>query len=401
MVWSPNWAGCGAFCLLCGALAGCASPGPPSPPSLNLPEIPAASTLSATRVGSAVIVRWTTPERTTDRLLIKGPVEAEICRDVVNDPTLAARTSAMNPPEASPSAGGKPCAPVVATAVAQSGKAGEATDMLPAQLASGMPRLLAYRVQLKNAAGRTAGPSASIYAAAGDALAPLKDFRAHLSKAGAVLEWTPEAESHGETVELQRTATDPRQQNRKPGSVSEALSGQKEPAEVHLQAGNGAGADPGGTVDRSVEIGHTYRYVASRVRTVSVGGEQLEVRSAPSAAVMVPVADVFPPDAPEGLVAVPGFTGEGPAAHAVIDLSWEPNDEPRVAGYRVYRRAVTEAAAAGPWQRVSGEQPLAEAAYRDTDVSPGQRYAYRVTAIGLNGLESEASHDAEETATAP
>src|SRR5579863_10782647 len=44
-------------------LAGCASPGPPLPPSLKLPEV-VSSGLTATRVGDEVRLHWTTPART-------------------------------------------------------------------------------------------------------------------------------------------------------------------------------------------------------------------------------------------------------------------------------------------------------------------------------------------------
>jgi len=44
---------------------------------------------------------------------------------------------------------------------------------------------------------------------------------------------------------------------------------------------------------------------------------------------------------------------------------------------------------------------VAMAAYRDTDVIAGRRYAYRVTAVGLNGQESARSTEAAETAATP
>lgn len=384
---------------ICCVLAGCASPGPPLPPTLNLPEIPAWSSVSAARVGPAVVVRWMTPERTTDRLLIKGPVQAEICREVIS----AAHATALaggTPPARRAEAGSGPCSPVVAKAVAEPGKAGETNDMLPPQLASGPPQLLAYRVQLKNAVGRTAGPSVTVYAAAGDAPPPIENFRAHPSKAGAVLEWLPEHGGLDDTVELQRTAMDPIQQKRQPESVSGTLSGTKEPTEVRLRTDIASGQDLGGTIDPTAQIGHIYRYIASRIRTVSIGGKPLEVLSAPSDPATMQIADAFPPEIPQGLVVVPGFMGEGSAARPVIDLSWEPNDEPRVAGYRVYRSIVGDGVSER-WQRIGSQEPLQTAAYRDVGVLPGQRYAYRITAIGVNGLESGPSDTAAETVAAP
>jgi len=285
---------------------------------------------------------------------------------------------------------------VVAKASAQPDGAGEAVDVLPAELASGLPRLLAYRVQLKNAAGRTAGPSDEIFAAAGDAPAPLASFRGHDAKGGVVLEWTALAGSSGDTVQLERTGSEVGEKT-KPKDPGALLSAPKEPGEVRLRAGDNTGSDPGGVVDRSAEIGHSYSYTAWRVRTVEAGGQKLEVRSTSSPVVTAKVEDVFAPDAPAGLVAVPGFMGEGDAAWPAIDLSWEPNDEPRVAGYCVYRRDGGEATS-GEWRPVSGEKLLPVAAYRDSDVIAGRRYAYRVTAVGVNGMESAPGNEAAETA---
>jgi fibronectin type 3 domain-containing protein len=91
---------------------------------------------------------------------------------------------------------------------------------------------------------------------------------------------------------------------------------------------------------------------------------------------------------------VPGFEGE--QQRPLIDISWEPDVEPRVAGYRVYRRDTGDAA----WQRV-GPELVTGAAYRDATVAAGHRYAYRVTAVSTAGNESGPSGEAAETAPTP
>jgi hypothetical protein len=166
----------------------------------------------------------------------------------------------------------------------------------------------------------------------------------------------------------------------------------------------------GGTVDRTAQIGHAYRYTAQRVRSVQLAGQRLEVRSLLSAEVTVAMLDVFPPDAPVGLVAAPGFAGgpttgqnAGPATgeqaqRPAIDLSWEPEMEPRIAGYRVYRRDL-ESGAPNAW-RLLDTEVVPEAAYRDLGVTAGQRYAYRVTAVSDAGKESAPCEEVVETAAA-
>jgi fibronectin type 3 domain-containing protein len=114
-------------------------------------------------------------------------------------------------------------------------------------------------------------------------------------------------------------------------------------------------------------------------------GKSLEIRSEPSAPVDLVVLSVFPPETPAGLIAAPAYTELGKPA---VDLSWEPNVEVHIAGYKVYRRSADE-----PW-RLLTQNPVAVAAYRDTGVTAGASYTYRVTAINDSGMESPPSAEA-------
>jgi hypothetical protein len=370
--------------LTLGLMAGCASPAPPLPPSLKLPQV--ATGLTATRVGDTVMLAWTTPSRTTDKLLIAGQMEAVVCRDT----TVAARPPALRTGKSEIAAA---CSPAVLQLPVVPG-ASQATDALPASLTTGAAGLLAYRVQLLNSMGHTAGPSAPVYAASGPAPQPVRELRVHAARQGAVLEWRPEPQpdtGSDESVELDRlTVAAPPAAAAKSGP----LGSSKEPKEAHFHAAGSVGpSDPGGTVDRSAAIGHTYEYTAQRVRTVTVDGQTLELRSVPSAAVTVMVADVFPPEPPAGLVTAPGMATEGATTAPAIDLSWDPEMEPRLAGYRVYRRDADGAA----WTLLTAE-PVRVAAYHDRTVASGRRYAYRVTAVSDAGVESAAGAEAAETA---
>jgi hypothetical protein len=397
-------------------LVGCASPGPPQPPSLKLPEI--VTGLTASRVGDEVRLHWTTPSRTTDKLLIAGPIEAEICREnlAAAAPATAVKGGQSAAPGARKNAVTAPCSPVVLRKRVTPG-ASEAVDALPAELTAAPARLLAYRVQLRNASGRTAGASATVFAASGPAPQAVEELRGKATKAGVVLEWRAEA-GEAEAIEVDRSLLQPptatataTSTTTTAGSGAERKGGlptaAKEPPESQFRVGNSGSraTDPGGTIDSSAQIGHSYRYTAQRVRTVVLGGQRLEVRSVASAEVTVAMKDVFPPEAPVMLVAVPGFAGQAavqvgePAQRAVIDLSWEPNLEPRVAGYKVYRRDV-DGDAPAVWLRLNAD-PVPVAAYRDLSVVPGHRYSYRVTAVGAAGNESERSCEVVETAPAP
>lgn len=363
---------------------GCASPGPPMPPSLHLPEV--VSNLAAQRVGDTVVLRWTTPSHTTDGLDIKGAVTAEICRELY---TLGRRLNQHSD-----------CTPVKRVSVHPG--ATEATDTLPGALMSGPPVLLAYRVQLYNDGGRTAGPSGAAYAAAGAAPPPVEGLNARATRSGIVLEWVPA--SAASPVDLERTlvsAPAPKKiEKPAPAAPHEKVAERPKvkgapslglapsaAAELRLQAVN-HGSDAGGTLDRSARKGETYRYTAQRVVGVAVAGHRLELRSAVSAPVTVTFLDIFPPATPARLAAIPG--------NHSIDLSWEPVLDDDLAGYLVYRQE----GSAGAFVRIN-TKPVVGPGYSDQTAIAGHKYTYRVTAVDATGNESAPSASVEEALPGP
>src|SRR5260370_28608010 len=153
-----------AMTLLIPIAIGCASPGNPRPPTLNLAEV--VTDLTAQRIGNQVQLHWTTPSRTTDGRNLKGPLTAEFCRQT-------------NPAAA--------CTPVHRLPI-QPGPT-HAIDPLPSDLTSDPVTLLAYRVTIFNTSGRTAGPSHQAFAAAGAAPPPVLQLRATATSDGAMIEW--------------------------------------------------------------------------------------------------------------------------------------------------------------------------------------------------------------------
>ncbi|WP_263367203.1 fibronectin type III domain-containing protein [Edaphobacter bradus] len=355
----------GPATLLLPFLAACASPGPPRPPSLNLART--VTDLAAERVGDEVNLRWTTPSNTTDGLGVKGPLTAQICRE-----TAPTRPHPI-------------CTPVTRLHVKPGPS--QATDALPAALTSDPETLIAYQVQIFNANDRAAGPSHPAYAAAGAAPAPVEGLRAEPSREGATIEWQPQPAS-ASWVELERTLPPAFSKTGTPAKPAAPKSPLRlspdEPASLRLQTPKDV-SDRGGTLDRTARKTETYSYRAQRVRSVTFEGHTVELRSAPSGAVTVRIADTFPPQQPAGLAAVPG------EAAGSIDLSWQPLPDTDLAGYLVYRRA-----AAG-WQKLTAS-PVVGPAFTDSTATGGQAYTYRVTAIDTTGNESQPSHEVEETA---
>jgi hypothetical protein len=357
MQFRRNW-GWIALVALGLAMAGCGTPGAPQPPSLNLPQ--AVTDLSAERAGSQVTLTWTMPKRTTDKLRIKDEVTVHVCR------------------REHPSG---PCMDAGSTLSLAPGADGAFTETMPAELASGSPRVMNYFVELKNRRGRSAGLSNPAPIAAGAPPSAVLGFKIEVEKQGVVLSWTPDAS--GNAVRVQRRLLTPQAPKPKEGLMTPP----PEPVEQSLLIED---TQQGRALDKSVHFGETYEYRAQRVARFTVEAKTFELSSAFSAPLDVEVKDVFPPAVPTGLVAVATLGETG--SEAAIDLSWQPDSEPDVTGYRVYRREGDQ-----EWTRISPGEPVVGPAFHDGNVQPGHTYRYAVSAVDQDGHESARSDQAQES----
>jgi hypothetical protein len=344
--------------LLARTLIGCGAPAAPEPPSLNLP-VPVPN-LSAVRTGDSVHLAWTMPTRTTDRVALRHPLTAQICRAIESG--LCANLTSLT------------LAP---------GVAGTYTDALPPDLVHSPDRLLRYEVAVRNHAGKSAGPSNPAYSAAGTTPAELTGLAGQMGREGVVLSWKPVADA-GRTVafrieRLQLTAPAPEEVRRSPLASSAPPATQT--LVVHPRDG-----DPGHAIDTSVLLNQRYRYVMERVVMLDLSGKSVEVKGAPSEAIEVSTKDIFAPAVPQGLVAV------ADTAAGAIDLSWSPDTDADLAAYHVYRRDLQEGS---PAQRIASVN--VETSFRDTEVKPEHTYAYSVSAIDQSDNESKPSPEVEET----
>jgi hypothetical protein len=366
----PEGAGAAAAWLAAGlfvAMAGCANPAMPKPPTLNLPQL--AQNVTAERVGDQVRVQWTTSAETTDKLKIEGPVTAVICRDT--------------------SAKGRPCEPLGREQAALG--ASEAVVSLPADLLTGPPRAFRLRVELENDRGRSAGRSDAVPVAAGAAPPAVEGLSVTGTRNGALVRW--QKAQDGSEVELRRMLVEAAPKTAKASPAKQTGNPQprggksKAATSVTLRAGNGTGdgeGDAGGLLDAEVDRLARYRYTAQRVRKVSADGHALEIRGPESVAVEIIYRDTFALDAPSGLAAV---LGEAPDLS--IDLSWEASSAADIAGYNVYRRD------AGGVTKLTPE-PVIAAAFRDKTAKAGVSYTYTVTALDASGNESKPSGEVIE-----
>jgi hypothetical protein len=333
-------------------LAGCGLPSAPQPPSLKLPE--PVTDLAAVRTGDQVQLHWTMPRRTTDKVILKGPQRAQVCRKIEAGPCETAGSQAFNPD--SPA---------------------DFVDHLPPALVSGPPKPLTYTVNLLNHAGHSAGPSNPAATAAGSAQPRVDGLTATAQPDGIVLRW--HSTGAEQLLRIHRVLVPA------PGAPKTAqLAAVPAPPEQSLEV---TGVDQGQALDRDAALDHTYRYSAERVLRLTLGGNSFEVLSTPSETVTINARDVFPPATPRDLQAV-----ADPEARA-IDLSWAPNTERDIAGYIIYRRDTAAGAASA---RISPPNEVAPS-FRDLNPTPGHRYAYSVSAVDIDGNESPRSPETEES----
>ena len=385
-----------ATCML---LTGCGSPGIPLPPSLKLPTL--VHDLQAQRIGDQVLLHWTMPTDTTDGQPLHGLLVVELCRSLGNEVCSGVKVLQSAP-----------------------GAAATAADLLSAPLTTGQPQLLGYTVRVRNANGRDAGPSNPAYSASGDAPPSVTGLRVESTERGVLVHWQTIAASSATEVLLTRSllpVSPPR------------VAGGAEPAAgaAGVAAAEANTAEPGDQVlhvplrvvpqgrtrslelralDTNVHFGQSYQYTAQAVASRTLDGKQVEVRGVMSPAVTIAVIDVFPPKRPEGLAVVlamsapanAGVNSGADTSHEVsglsLDLSWAPNTEPDLAGYNVYRREVNQGGAA---VLVNNAGLIQEPAYRDRAVLPGHHYAYRITAVDMNGNESKLSEEADQRTSQP
>jgi len=360
------------------ALTGCGMPGAPQPPSLNLPGL--VSNLSAVRSGDQVALTWKMPLRNTDKILLKGPIAARICRNQYG----ATRCNAVTMLQLNP------------------GADATYTDALPPGLTSGLPQPLSYFVELVNRKGRSAGLSNGAEVLAGQSPAAVGGFSAEVRKEGVLLRWSPASpDSQPTAIRLVRTLLTPPVKEPRQGP----LAAPPEPLQRNLLVDSDVS---GRAIDSDIHFGESYEYRAQRVARVTQNGQALELAGPLTAAVRVDAQDIFPPNVPQGLAAIAtaGENGNPPA----IDLSWQPDADPNLAGYIVYRKesgTVADKSSSvgsentGEWQRISPAQAGIEPDFRDSNVQAGRSYLYAVSAIAKNGHESARSTPAGDTVPGP
>ena len=129
-------------------------------------------------------------------------------------------------------------------------------------------------------------------------------------------------------------------------------------------------------VDTTAQYGKTYEYSVQAAMKAGDG----EAEGAVSKPVAIPYEDRFPPAVPAGLTAIAGLDS--------IQLVWNPDAEPDLKGYSLYRSTGDQ-----PFARLG--ELLDSPSYTDRAVEAGKRYRYAVSAVDQSGNESARSAPVE------
>lgn len=138
-------------------------------------------------------------------------------------------------------------------------------------------------------------------------------------------------------------------------------------------------------VDTNIEWEKTYSYSVRPVTRVYAQDGKLiaEIEGDESAPIEVATHNVFPPAAPEKLLALVTQRRE----EKFVDLLWAPNAEKNISKYNVYRREGN-----GEPTRINSV-PMTALSFQDTQVLAAHTYYYSVSAIDARGNESARSQE--------
>jgi hypothetical protein len=355
------------FCWLLFMGAGCGAPGEPLPPSPPIPED--ISDLAGHQAGDGVLLTFTLPTKSTlgEKLLEVPTIE------ILRGPTKADGSideKLLHVADTIPGA--------VMTTYAQHGKVEFLDPVSPEEIRLHPGESVAYIVRARITDRKTSENSNSLTLRLFSVPERLPHLEARVSEGGVELTWTPPQRTSGgeplsQAIEyhVYRGEIEPDSQELAGKDIHQA----KWKSPLLQIAATSVPEDR----DSGFDYGKTYIYLVRSV--ITAGGKPLESADSPLA--IVTPKDIFPPEAPQAVVAAV-LPGAAPGA-SVVDLSWSISAESDLAGYRVYRSKPE-----GRGQLLTPEL-LPTPAYRDTTAQPGAHYWYTVTAVDRAGNESTPS----------
>ncbi|HKW99964.1 MAG TPA: hypothetical protein VJN43_19645 [Bryobacteraceae bacterium] len=311
-------------------LAGCGYVGEPLPPQLHIPQH--VTDLAAGEHGGQIELTFTLPTHTTDGMVIDRPLTFEIG---IGESPVPFRLDAWE-------------AGVRRLNGAPSGKP---TVLYAVPAADWVGKLVVIAVKILGANGRDNGWSNLVTLSVVPPLAAPAELQVNSAADGVHLAWRSDAPR----FRIYRRVDD---------EPKAATLAETEHAEY---------------TDATAEYGKAYHYAVEAIRTE----RDVRASSEPSAEVTTTPVDTFPPSVPSALAAL--------ASTGSIELVWNRDTEPDLAGYRVYR-----AVGDGPFEKLAETQQ--SPSYSDRNIQPGRKYRYAVSAFDNAGNESRRSAPVDVTA---
>jgi hypothetical protein len=353
-------------------LAGCGVPGEPVERKAPIPT--AVPDLAATQQGDNVILTFTFPKESVEGRELKQPPAIEVFRDF----QMVSASSTSASPSATPQSLTL-LVTIPSAMVVQYDTKGQiryVDELQPEDFTQHPGAQAVYVVRTRTSPKKVSENSNAASLRVEPAPDQITDLKAEVTHQGIILTWTPP----------QKTAVGPVPpivlyrifRHEVAQTTAPTTSVQPPPSEKPSAQIGDCTAPP--FRDTQIQFGKTYVYT---VRSVAQYPD-LQIESLDSPPINVSPLDTFPPAAPQGLVVV--LVPAQGAAPAYLELSWSISAENDIAGYNIYR-SEQEAA---PGQKQNPE-PLRTPAFRDMNITPGQRYFYTVTAVDRVGNESPAS----------
>jgi hypothetical protein len=344
---------------------GCGAPGEPVPPS---PPVPVAiKDLAAHQAGDGVQLTFTLPSNSISGQKLAAPPAVEILRGAAK-PDGSADTKSFRVVYTIPGA--------LVDNYRADGRVVFTDPIAPEETKLHPGGAIAYAIRTRASQKRASADSNGVSLRVFPVPALIASVEARVTESAIELTWpVPAATAAGEPVTAITGYKVYRAETHPAGSAPPGQDLPQGKPEAHPALL--ASSETNSFRDTSMVFDHTYIYV---VRSV-IQAEGNELESSDSQAVTVTPHDIFPPAAPQGLVAavLPGAT----SGTVLVELSWSINLETDLAGYRVYRSEQE-----GTRGQLVTPDLLPTPAVRDTSVEPGHRYWYTVTAVDRARNES-------------
>ena len=375
-----------SFLIFIFILYGCAAPGEPLE---RKPPTPTPVTdLTALQSGNDVILTFTLPRDSVEKREILKPISVDVYRNF--EPVLPANSPAAVAP-ANPTLL-LTIPPAMVDRYTVEGRV-RFVDSLRAEDFSAGGNEAVYLVRTFVSPRKLSANSNVAALAAYPSANPIADVKAEFKRAGVTLSWTPPEKTligAAPNIASYRVYRAEIESAQNAGTSPPAAGVGTEAPDTKVPFARIAEAASPPYIDTQTELGKTYVYSVHSV--AQYPGVQIE--SLDSNVATITPKDVFPPPAPQDLVAafVPAVGG----TPGYLDLSWSINAATDIAGYNVYRSEEPSR----PGTRVNPELLLTPA-FRDMNAAPGRIYFYTVTAVDRSGNESPASPPASGSVPAP